>query len=159
MPAGWTASILSAPSQSWATRATAIVLGAVGCARSPDAPRAPARPQSENASCRACLRANSPGAGRSGSDTRLAPFSHHTAQAMWKPAKLEAKAVFARQGLVTDPGGRAGGFAFDLWERSRRTRHPVGETKSRREFLRMLFFQHFSGSAVNWAWICRNSPT
>src|SRR5271166_6873399 len=47
----------------------------------------------------------------------LAPFSHHTAQAMWKPAKLEAKAVFARQGLVTDPGGRAGGFAFDLWER------------------------------------------
>src|SRR5271157_1305243 len=89
----------------------------------------------------------------------LACFSHHIGPAMWKPAKLEAKAVFARQGLVTDPGGRAGGFAFDLWERSRRTRHPVGETKSRREFLRMLFFQHFSGSAVNWAWICRNSPT
>src|SRR5271157_2584567 len=51
------------------------------------------------------------------SEPGLAPFSHHTAQAMWKPAKLEAKAVFARQGLVTDPGGRAGGFAFDLWER------------------------------------------
>jgi transposase len=36
----------------------------------------------------------------------LAAISHHRAKATWRQAKLEAKAVFARQGLITDPGWR-----------------------------------------------------
>src|SRR5215472_8316003 len=41
---------------------------------------------------------------RSGNWLTLAAFSHHTAQAMWKLAKLQAKGILARQGRVTDHG-------------------------------------------------------
>ncbi|HME32340.1 MAG TPA: VIT1/CCC1 transporter family protein, partial [Terriglobales bacterium] len=44
----------------------------------------------------------------------LAAFSHHTLHAMEEPAKREAKDVFVRQGLVTDPGWRGRRLCFRL---------------------------------------------
>src|SRR5271157_233768 len=70
----------------------------------------------------------------------LAAFSHHTLHAMEEPAKREAKDVFVRQGLVTDPGWRGRRLCFRLRKASLGTPLPGEKENPRQKFCANLVF-------------------